>query len=43
MCFRGLADGKTGFSPPIGPRTRGEGLIADIPGVEPREFRPWRN
>jgi hypothetical protein len=38
----GLATVRLDFRVQLDRALRAEGLIADIPGVEPREFRPWR-
>ncbi|TYL87198.1 hypothetical protein [Bradyrhizobium cytisi] len=42
VLLAGLATVRLDFRLQLDRALRGEGLIADIPGVEPREFRPWR-
>ncbi|MET4023719.1 hypothetical protein [Bradyrhizobium sp. S3.2.12] len=42
VLLAGLATVRLDFRLQLDRALRGEGLFADIPGVEPREFRPWR-
>ena len=42
VLLAGLATVRLDFRLQLDRALRGEGLIADIPGVEPGEFRPWR-
>ncbi|MGY8679155.1 hypothetical protein Q2941_15340 [Bradyrhizobium sp. UFLA05-153] len=42
VLLAGLATVRLDFRLQLDRALRAEGLIAEIPGVEPREFRPWR-